>query len=351
MKIKVGELKNGVPVYISERSPNQHISVFGVSGTGKSTRIREIVSDIICTGGTVIAFDINGEDFQEKEEYLHRISAVDEGMNLNFFDDFSVKNGLESYESFLAYFIDCIANVFGLGVRQAGAMREAAEFAIEHRVDFDTEMQALAEGLETQSSAVAQGVYNKIWNFLHCNVFRKSEKSIKKGAVNVISLKGLNPSTQREIIEIFLAYFWKMRRIVDTLREPTTIVIDEFQNLSLKKNSVLLEMLREARKYNVSLLLATQSNTGFSKEVMNAINQTAIQLYFRPTASEIKKIAEILEPQNSGHWILKLKMLKVGESVVIGNIIIAGKEMTKPIITYSHFENSATNRRNLLLRQ
>lgn len=348
---KIRELKNGVAVYISENSPNRHIAMFGISGSGKSTRITEILEDIVRNGETVIAFDINGYDYQGQEQYLNKISAIGDGLDFKFFDRTVVENGVESYANFVSYFVDNLGNVFNLGVRQTGALRIAVEFAIKHRDEFETEMQALAFGLESQSSAVAQGVYNKLWNLIRCNVFRKSNKVIRCGAVNIISFKGLNPSMQRELMEIVLCSLWKRLRIGDSSKSSMTIVIDEFQNLSLKKNSVLLEMLREARKYNLNLLLATQSNTGFSKEVRNAVNQTAIQLYFRPNGAEIKKVAEILEPQNANQWMVRLKTLKIGESVACGNVNICGKEMTKPCVICSHYGSENVVERGIALRE
>lgn len=58
MSIKIGEIERGVSVRISVNSPNEHIAIFGISGTGKSTRINEIITDIQSSEGTVIVFDL-----------------------------------------------------------------------------------------------------------------------------------------------------------------------------------------------------------------------------------------------------------------------------------------------------
>ena len=54
------------------------------------------------------------------------------------------------------------------------------------------------------------------------------------------------------------------------------IFIDEFQNLSLKEDSVLLEMLCEARKYHVNIVLATQSIAGYRNDIKAALDKTAV---------------------------------------------------------------------------
>lgn len=124
------------------------------------------------------------------------------------------------------------------------------------------------------------------------------------------------------------------------------IIIDEFQNLSLRQNSVLMEMLRESRKYGVHLILATQSISNFSKEVMAAINQTAVQLYFRQSASDLKKVATFIEPTNGGRWTLILKSLAIGESVATGDFSIGERDISQPIIIKSAYRN-----KNMSLRR
>ena len=54
------------------------------------------------------------------------------------------------------------------------------------------------------------------------------------------------------------------------------IFIDEFQNLSLKEDSVLLEMLCEARKYHVNIVLATQSIAGYRNDIKARLDKTAV---------------------------------------------------------------------------
>ena len=104
-------------------------------------------------------------------------------------------------------------------------------------------------------------------------------------------------------------------------------------------------MLRESRKYDVHLILATQSISNFSKEVMAAINQTAVQLYFRQSVSDMKKVAECIEPTNGGRWTLILKSLDIGESVATGDFSIGGREIAQPVIIKSTYrrENMPIN--------
>lgn len=56
----IGKVISEQDVLIGKNSPNQHMIISGISGSGKSVRIADIERHIIEEGGTVIAFDING---------------------------------------------------------------------------------------------------------------------------------------------------------------------------------------------------------------------------------------------------------------------------------------------------
>ena len=83
-RLKIGELKDGMAVRISQKSPNEHLLLVGTSGSGKSTRIKEIIQDSIRQGETVIAIDLNGCDFTESIQNVNLISAKDDADNFYF---------------------------------------------------------------------------------------------------------------------------------------------------------------------------------------------------------------------------------------------------------------------------
>ncbi len=350
MATTIGYVQKNTRVKISDSSPNEHVALFGISGSGKSTRITTIVNDIASSGGTVIAFDLGGRDFANISGKVNRISAKNDGIDLQLFDLESVKSGRESYVNFLSYIVDTFTNIFHLGVRQQGALREAVQYALQNQDKFSTEMEAIAMGLSEQQSAIAYGVSNKLWQILHGDIFRSSKKRFRKGAVNIITFEGINPSAQKELTEILLSFLWRKVRITNEKNEKICLVIDEFHHFVRNKNSVLLEMLRESRKYGVNIILATQSVAGFFPNVLGAVNQTAVQLYFRPVVSDMKKIAEMIDTENSSRWLLKLKQLRVGESIATGNLSINSREVHHPLLVHSAYKlaNYETDVRELL---
>ncbi|HIV38416.1 MAG TPA: type IV secretion system DNA-binding domain-containing protein [Candidatus Blautia stercorigallinarum] len=337
--MKIGVMKNQMPVTISPASPNEHILMAGTSGSGKSTRIKSMLKDCLERQETVIVIDINGCDFCQLDEKVNIISALEDGLNFSPLD--IGKRNEDGYVGYISYIVESFSSIASLGIRQMGVFREAVIYALDHRKEYGNDMLAIAEGLRLQDSNVATGVYNKLWNLLNSKAFQRGNRHcMKAGTINVISLKGINPSTQKQIAELMLFAIWKKCRVMEGKGISLRIVLDEFQNLSLKKGSVLMEMLREARKYHVKLILATQSITSFPKEVLTAVNQTAVQLYFRQTSSDVKKTAELIDPQQRGRWVLILKKLAVGESVATGDFLVNGKEMSQPIVIRTAFPKS-----------
>lgn len=336
MSIKIGVTEGKIPVRISPNSPNEHIAIFGLSGTGKSTKIEEIMQEIKASGSTVVAFDLSGQDFLNLTS-VNRIYANRDGVDLKIFDLRMVENGRESYVNFLSYLVDTFTHVYKLGIRQQGVLRTALEYGIKYCSRYETEMDAIAAGLDGQNSDSATGVHNKLWQLLHGGILRKSSKEFHLGEINVLDFSGINPTAQKELAEFILSFMWKKLRTESCRAGKLCLVIDECQHYLMKSNSVLLEMLRESRKYGVNIILSTQSTSGFTPTVMAAVNQTAVQLFFRPSVSDMKKIADMIAPQGVGRWLLKLKKLNVGECVATGNLFANGKELEPPFVIHSSY--------------
>lgn len=342
--MKIGEMKNGIPVTISQKAPNKHVLLIGTSGSGKSTRIGEMLEDCLARQETVVVIDINGCDYTDGQKWdqWNIISAINDGIKLSLLDFGNINNQGDDNANFIGYIVDIFSAIGRLGARQMGVLREAVEYAVEHRREHENDLEAIAEGLHLQDSPIADGVFNKLWNLLNCPAFRHQRKEMLEKKVNVLSLKGINPSTQKEVTELILASLWKNYRINDRrVKGGLRIVIDEFQNLISGKNSILPEMLREARKYGINLLLCTQYTGCLPKDIIAAISQTAVQLYFRPASTDVKKIAEFIDQQHKNHWVMVLKKLSIGESVAVGDFWVNGKAVSQPIIIRSSYDNQA----------
>ncbi|MEZ3467866.1 MAG: DUF87 domain-containing protein [Schaedlerella sp.] len=335
----VGKIIGEKNVYVGKNSPNQHMIISGTSGAGKSIRIVEIERNIIREGGTVIAFDINGTHEKVEGEIYNYISAQRDGLNVKLLDTSLVQNGQETMTNLLEYVMTILCPRQLRGAVQQNAVREALKFAIRNQKNFSTEMEAIAEGLNVQDSTEAKGAYRHLCDILEGNIFRCSEKQIIERRLNIISLKGINPKTQKRIIEIFLGVYWKMLRTNENNLKKCTLVIDEFQNLAFETNTVLFQMLTEARKYKLQLILATQTLTVFSKKQLAVINQAAVKLFFQPNVVDIRQIADFIEPGKKENWFAKLRDLKIGQAITVGELEINGHPKSQPIVTYSDYQS------------
>lgn len=333
----IGKVISEQDVLIGKNSPNQHMIISGVSGSGKSVRIADIERHIIEEGGTVIAFDINGTHEQLSGDCGNWISAQKDGLDVNFLDMSLVNTGEETLANLVEYVKKTLCPRQMRGACQLNAVRKAIHFAIKNRADFDNDIEAIACGLEESDDPAATGAYNHLCPILEGRIFRKSEKKIEGGKLNIISLRGINPDTQKRLVEIMLAVMWRQMRIAKSQGRRLTIEIDEVQNLDFGHETVLFEMLTEVRKYNANLLLSTQTLTIFNKRELAAINQAAVKLFFQQSTSDVKAVAELIEPGCRKKWISILSRLRIGEAIATGELEINGKELPQPIVTRSDY--------------
>ena len=68
--------------------------------------------------------------------------------------------------------------------------------------------------------------------------------------------------------EVFrnMLYGTNLGSVADNLKDVKYVVLDEVQNLDHRQGSPLEKMLREGRKFGVSLILATQTLSNLKKE-------------------------------------------------------------------------------------
>lgn len=345
MNMFVGE-RTGKEVKISESAENQHILELGLSGTGKSVRMAGIELERVRSGGTVIAIDTNGRHYGMPLPYTNIIEVCREGLALDFLSSINNLKGNRVVE--ISYIADLLSHGQNLGVRQMNALRQAIDDASKVREMYASDMVAIGKMLKNQEDAIADGVYSRLWDIFEGGFFRNNAKTFQLGKMNILSFKGINPSTQRTLIEVFIGALWRKLRMNDShdTQYDITLTVDEVQNLSMSKNSVLFELLTEARAYGLKLLLATQSMNVFNKIQISALNQCAIKLMFKPASNDSSKLSKMMNVNNDKLWQKILENLKIGEAVAVGSLSCNGKELSNPIITTMSLER-LTERRML----
>ena len=104
-------------------------------------------------------------------------------------------------------------------------------------------------------------------------------------------------------------------------------------------------MLREGRKYGLSLIMSSQIISGYSREELEVLMQAGHFLIFKPTAKDIKASAQIVDFENQKSWQSILKGLTVGEAVLTGRYKINEREhqCSKPILIKTHTGKAFVN--------
>ena len=169
----LGEITGGRDVNIGSNSPNEHIIITGISGSGKSVRIMDIEQHIINDGGTAIAIDMDGTHIENEDLDYQHICAQEDGLDLRILDMSRVNEGKETMTNLKEYIMETICPRQLRGACQLAAVRKAVEFALCNRSEFSSDMEAIACGLKEQEEAAALGAYNHLCSILEGNIFRK----------------------------------------------------------------------------------------------------------------------------------------------------------------------------------
>ena len=330
----------------SRVSPNESVSITGMSGTGKTSRMFKIELEEVKRGNTVLVIDSGRTHLQReifpgiRHEYIgleNRIDAITDGLDLSLLSPLRSQDGkTESFVSFVNSAVQGLGSSFALGVRQQGVLREVVIEAVNYLqvARHISDVEALVTVFERRKDAVRDLVYQKLWPVLHCNVLRPCTKPVLERRINIIDLSGVDMMTRIALTEMILAQIWRIVCFSGQVYASgnLTLVLDEYQRLCIRKGSILRCILTEGRKFRLNLLLGTQTLDIFPTETASLLNQSATQLYFRPSASEVAKIAKRIDPVRLSYWSEKLRGLQFGECIAVGTKEVCGHEVSRPLV-------------------
>lgn len=339
----IGYIDN-ISCHIGKSAPNHSIVITGKSGTGKSCCGNKIELSAALDGNTVIVIDTSQNHQEEyllpqiKEvysSYVNRIDAVEDGLGLQFLHPLNFGERAETQENVISSVVDIFGSSLGFGSRQRTALRKIIITALLFKERWGiSDEAALFEAFDGYSHlANAQDVKDRFDPLFSSGLFRSGTKQIQPGKINIIDLKGIEPRTATDMASIILAYVWRVANLKFPKELKKVILsLDEFQNIPLGKRSVLRTILREGRRFDLSVLLTTQTLETFPKEVNALLMQSATRLIFKPSDTEMWETAKLIDPENSTSWHNYLKNLQIGECVALGAKNVGGVEITRPII-------------------
>ena len=324
-------------ISVSDRAANAHILINGLTGCGKSVRMDEIEKAYVNAGGTVICLDLEGAHYYSDDVVYNFIEVLTDGMGINLIN----KDFTSALEKQLAVesVVDVLSSGQRFGVRQRGALREAVTWAIDNVHEGISDIECIKQGLLIQEkNRYASVVYERLYSILMVDYFTSKGNRVKSNKLNVVSFKGIPSGVKMLLVELYLADLWRNQKSEEN-REMIMVSLDEFQNLPLSKDSLLSELLVEARKYNLNLMLATQTLSRFDKVQLALLNQAGVKLFFQTAGTDCPMIAKLVEPNQEKYWEPVLAKLKIGQAIAVGELEVeGGRRISRPIITRSAYK-------------
>ena len=332
---------SGYPVCIAETAHNQHILIEGDSGSGKTTAIRQIVKNLCMEGNRVLALNVNGSfgDVTDKSGCFSVIYAKKDGIPLSFLECLNMPDGTrEDLDDVAEAVVEVFSQAGRMGYVQRYLLSQAAKKAVMLRESCADDMCCLKKGLSGMEDDKGKALLAKFAPLLGRVRFQKETGLWTKGRAVVLDLSGYPQWVQLLIAQLVMSILWRQSRAEGQHGSNATwLVVDEFQNYSLKQDSVLEQILREGRKFKFSLILATQSLAAFDMKKRAILQQPATKLYFRPVESDLRRIANGFPDMSPADARTILQGLKVGECLASGEFAI-GRETVNRTLKVTFFE-------------
>ena len=339
MRVTLGqEVRTGYDVAVPEDALNAHILLTGISGSGKTHRLYRLEDSLLKQGARVLVLDLgktHQEDNRLRQNETMRVSVYQQGIPFSVIDlakwQGQICGNKKAAVAALTEFLDAIGR---LGMKKRAALRRAAQYALDLEDRYANDLEVIKDGLRIQDNPAAEEIMEDFWLLWEQGNFHRSSMTLIGGNLLILDFSDYDRKTQKALVEMTLTAIWQWFRTSDlgVQRQPLFIVMDEFQNLNLSVESVTAQILREGRKFQLNLLLATQTLTSFDKEKLALLQQAGTTLFFKPAARESRILARIIYGEAHQKGEETLKKLRQGECIVKGWLDIGGKAADRVLI-------------------
>jgi DNA phosphorothioation-dependent restriction protein DptH len=337
-KLLIGTKSNGDPVYWHYGHPklaNRHMLIFGASGSGKTYGIQCLLAEMAKESLHSLIVDYTDgflpnqveSTFQEvvklKNNYVYT-----EKLPLNPFQPQKkiIDPALPAFSEKPFDVATRVASIFtsvfeSMGDQQSSVLIRVLEAGIAEGENFS--LDDILSKLRDDGSQSGESLANKLEPFVRSQPFREGVDSTWKEMltspehwVNVLQLTGLARDIQKLVTEFALWNLYDYACNTGNKNRPIPVVLDEIQNLDHRSDSPIDKMLREGRKFGLSLILATQTTSQFDQEQRDRLFQAGHKLFFKPAASEIPSFAALLSVatgESKAVWGERLSKLEKGQ--------------------------------------
>jgi len=364
-KLLIGNKSNGEPVYWHYGHPqlaNRHMLLFGTSGSGKTYGIQCLLAEMAKERMRSLIIDYTDGFLPNQVESRFREVTnpqnhfvITDKLPLNPFRrqqqliDPSIPAIEENSYQVAARVTSIFTSVYSsMGDQQTSALVRVLEQGIEENPEFS--LNEVIDRLR-QDGQHGDSLANKLEPFIKSSPFREQSNSAwgemlasKNNWVHVLQLKGLSREIQKLVTEFALWDLWDYVCNTGNKNRPIPVVLDEIQNLDHRSDSPIDKMLREGRKFGLSLMLATQTTSQFDQEQRDRLFQAGHKLFFIPANTEIHRFADLLSVAtgvSKSEWGERLAKLQKGQCWSLGPVLSSsGVLREKPeLVSVTSLEN------------
>ena len=162
------------------------------------------------------------------------------------------------------------------------------------------------------------------------NVWNKPGIEISQKSSYIINLNHFSAETKIADVNFIMNILWYGIR--ENLLPYRCVILDECQHIDLHTGKVAAEMLREGRKFDLSMYMATQSIRDRAPDEIENIMQADNKIFFRPTEKECRTVSGLIG--DTKVWSPIMSKLQIGQAVLKGKYFINNnpEELQVPIV-------------------
>jgi DNA phosphorothioation-dependent restriction protein DptH len=321
----------GDPIYWNPQQagavPNPHLMIMGESGSGKTYAVQCLVAELAQRSIPSILFDY-GQSFelQHLDPQFTKFTGIrehligEEGLPINPLEIFPKdKQGPKSVATRVSDVFDA---AYRLGDIQRKVVIDAIRLAFEKSGISETDsstwkkelpslltlqnvLEEMSADKEYPNYKNAQGVAARLMTFFMLTSFRSDMETWSwdslltdpKQKVHVLQFRGLEGKTQRVLVELLLWHLFFFLKSSGQNPLRLYCVLDEAHHLSFREGGPTDALLREARKFGLGIMFASQQPEDFSPP---AFSNSASKLIFQ-TSDPTLKVSKLLASKCSNY--------------------------------------------------
>ncbi|MGZ8243104.1 type IV secretion system DNA-binding domain-containing protein [Methylomagnum sp.] len=341
-RLLIGTRGNGDAVYWHYGHPqlnNRHLLIFGTAGSGKTYGIQCLLAEMAKQGLHSLIVDYTDGFLPQQIEPTFQALAspknhfvITDKLPLNPFRrqqqilDPSIPVIEETPFQTASRVASIFTSVFEtMGDQQRSTLIRVLEAGIGQLSNFT--LNDLLPRLR-EETPYGETLASKLEPLIKSEPFREGGDtpweqmlSAPENGVQILQLKGLSRDVQMMVTEFILWDLYDYVCNIGNKNRPVPLVLDEFQNLDRSSGSPIDKMIREGRKFGLSMLLATQTIKRFSQDECAVLFQAGHKLFFKPADTEIDQFAQLLSQRGNlskQDWGQRLANLKKGECWSLG---------------------------------